>query len=83
MKDLPGPIRIRGDGNTMDGYYDTRLLSRLKRSYDDRRNTLSWGLFIWAASAVGFAPFLPFHAAMVRAIGVAVGWSALHLMGKM
>ena len=63
----------------MDGYYDTRLLSRLKRSYDDRRNTLSWALFIWALAAAGFAIFLPFNAAMIRAIALAVGWSALHL----
>lgn len=63
----------------MDGYYDTRLLSRLKRSYDDRRNTLSWALFVWAITAMGFALFLPFNAAMVRAIAVAIGWSACHL----
>lgn len=74
---------IRGDCNIMDGYYDTRLLYRLKKSYDDRRNTLSWAVFIWAVSAIGFGLFLPFHAAMVRAIAVAAGWSALHLMRKM
>ncbi|HEY2470883.1 MAG TPA: hypothetical protein VGI45_24025 [Terracidiphilus sp.] len=67
----------------MDGYYDTRLLSRLRRSYDDRRNTLTWALFIWAVGAVGFTLFLPFNAAMVRAIALAVGWSALHLFRKM
>lgn len=66
----------------MDGYYDTRLLSRLKRSYEDRSNTLSWALFIWAVTAVGFTPFLPFHSAMVRSIAVAAGWSALHLFRR-
>lgn len=63
----------------MDGYYDTRLLSRLKRSYDNRRNTLSWALFIWLVAAIGFAVFLPFNAAMVRAIALTACWSAAHL----
>lgn len=67
----------------MDGYYDTQLLSRLKKSYDDRRNTLTWAVVICAIAALGFAFFLPFNAAMIRGIAVAVGWSAIHLMGGM
>ena len=67
----------------MDGYYDTRLLSRLKRSYEDRRNTLSWALFIWAVTAVGFGLFMPFNAMMIRSIGVAAGWSAIHFFRRM
>lgn len=66
----------------MDGYYDTRLLSRLKRSYDDRRNTLSWALFIWAVAAIGFAPFVAFQATMLRSIAIAVAWSAIHLLRR-
>lgn len=67
----------------MDGYYDTRLLTRLKRSYDDPRNTLTWAIMIWALSALGFALFLSFHATMVRSIAIAVAWSAIHLIRRM
>lgn len=83
FKDLPGPICIRGDGNTMDGYYDTRFLSRLKRSYDNPRNTLTWALFLWVFTALGFALFLPFNPAMERSICVAAGWAAIHLFRRM
>jgi hypothetical protein len=41
----------------MDEHYNSRLLSRLKHSYADRRDTLSWALLIWAFTAVGFAIF--------------------------
>ena len=65
----------------MDGYYDTQLLSRLKKSYDDRRNTLGWALIICLVAALGFGFFVPFNAAVVRGIAVAAGWSAIHLLG--
>ena len=54
----------------------------LKQSYADRRNTLTWALFIWSFVAVGFALFLPFEATLLRSVGVAVGWSAIHLIRK-
>jgi uncharacterized oligopeptide transporter (OPT) family protein len=67
----------------MDEHYQSaRLLARLKLSYADRRNTLTWALLIWSFTAVGFALFLPFDATMLRSIGVAVGWSAVHLIHK-
>jgi len=67
----------------MDGYYNTRLFSRLEKSYNDRRNTLTWALMIWAFTAVGFAIFLPIDATMVRSIGVAIGWTVIHLIRRM
>ena len=67
----------------MDGYYDTRLLSRLKKSYDDPRNTLTWALIICVVAMIGFGCFVPLNTALVRGIAVAAGWSAIHLMGGM
>jgi hypothetical protein len=64
-------------------YYDSRLFFRLKKNYDDRRNTLTWALMIWAVTAVGFALFLPVEPTLIRSIGVAVGWSAIHLVRRM
>jgi hypothetical protein len=67
----------------MDEHYQGgRLLAKLKQSYADRRNTLSWALFIWSFAAVSFALFLPFGATMLRSVGVAVGWSAVHLIRR-
>jgi hypothetical protein len=43
-----------------------RLLAKLKQSYADRRNTLTWALLIWSVTAVGFALFLPFGAPLCR-----------------
>jgi uncharacterized oligopeptide transporter (OPT) family protein len=63
-------------------HHHGRLLARLKQSYADRRNTLTWALFIWSFTAVGFALFLPFDATMLRSVGVAVGWSAVHLIRR-
>jgi len=62
--------------------HSARVLARLKQSYADRRNTLTWALFIWSFTAVGFALFLPFDATMLRSVGVAVGWSAVHLLRR-
>ncbi|MGA8090774.1 MAG: hypothetical protein WCA10_26100 [Terracidiphilus sp.] len=59
-----------------------RLLARLKQSYADRRNTLTWALFIWSFTAVGFALFLPLEATLLRSVGIAVGWSAVHLIHR-
>jgi hypothetical protein len=59
-----------------------RILAKLKQSYADRRNTLTWALFIWSFAAVAFAVFLPFGATMLRSVGVAVGWSAIHLIRR-
>ena len=68
----------------MDEHYDSsRLFSRLRQSYADRRNTLTWALFIWSFTAVSFAVFMPLQATMVRFIGVALGWSAIHLIRRM
>jgi hypothetical protein len=67
----------------MDEHYNSRLLFRLKQSYADRRNTLSWALFIWAFTAVAFAVFLPVEATMIRSIGVATGWSIIHMVRRM
>jgi hypothetical protein len=67
----------------MDEHYNSRLLSRLQKSYADRNNTLSWALIIWSFTAVGFAAFFPFEATMIRSIGVATGWSIIHLVRRM
>jgi hypothetical protein len=67
----------------MDEHYNSRLIFKLKQSYADPNNTLTWALLIWAFTAVGFALFLPVEATMVRSIGVAVGWSAIHIMRRM
>lgn len=66
-----------------DHYRSGRLLSQLKQSYADRRNTLTWALFIWSFTAVAFALFLPFEATLLRSVGVAVCWSAVHLIRRM
>jgi hypothetical protein len=67
--------------DTMDEHLrNARLLARLRKSYADRGNTLTWALFIWSFTAVGFALFLPFEATLLRSVGVAVGWSAFHLI---
>jgi uncharacterized membrane protein YbhN (UPF0104 family) len=60
-----------------------RVIFRLKQSYADRRNTLTWALLIWSFTAVGFALFMPFDATMLRSVGVAVSWSAIHLIRRM
>ena len=67
----------------MDEHYKSRLFSRLKKSYADRRNTLTWALFIWSFTAVGFAIFMPFEATMLRLVGIAVSWSAIHVIRRM
>lgn len=70
-------------GKTMDEYAGSRLLFRLKRSYDDRRNTLTWALLIWSITAVAFAIFMPFGTTVVRSIGITLGWSVVHLVRRM
>jgi len=67
----------------MEEHYNSRLIYRLKESYADRDNTLSWGLMIWAVTAIGFAMFFPVEATLVRSIGVAAGWSIIHLVRRM
>jgi hypothetical protein len=70
--------------DTMDEHYQSaRLLAKLKQNYADRRNTLTWALFIWSFTALGFALFLPFGATMLRSVGLTVGWSAVHLIRRM
>ena len=59
-----------------------RLLTKLKKSYADPRNTITWALFLWSFTAVGFSLFMPVWPTMVRSIVVAVGWSAIHLMRR-
>jgi len=66
----------------MDENYQPRLLAKLKQNYGDPRNTLTWALLIWSITAVGFAIFLPVEATMVRSVGVAAGWSAIHLLRR-
>jgi hypothetical protein len=60
----------------------SRLLAKLKQSYSDRRNTITWALFLWTFTAVGFSLFMPVWPTMVRSIAVAIGWSAVHLMRR-
>ena len=80
---LPDRHAAEETSDTMDDHYQGgRLLARLKMSYADRRNTLTWALFIWSFTAVGFALFLPFEATLMRSVGVAVGWSAVHLIRR-
>jgi hypothetical protein len=62
--------------------YESRLFSRLKQSYGDPRNTISWALFLWTFTAIGFSLFMPVWPTMVRSICVAAGWSAIHLMRR-
>ncbi len=63
----------------MDEFYEPRLFARLKKSYADPCNTLTWALLIWSFTAVGFALFMPVLATMIRSIAVVAAWSALHL----
>ena len=63
----------------MDEFYQPRLFAMLKKSYADPRNTLTWALFIWSFTAVLFALFMPFEATLLRSVGVAAGWSVIHL----
>lgn len=65
-----------------EDYNSGRLIARLKKSYADRGNTLTWALFIWSLTAVGLALFMPFEATMLRSTCVAVGWSAVHLVRR-
>ncbi|HEY1579887.1 MAG TPA: hypothetical protein VGF82_22705 [Terracidiphilus sp.] len=67
----------------MDEHVESRLFARLKQSYADPRNTITWALLIWSFTAVGFAVFMPAEATIVRSIAVAIGWSAIHLMRRM
>jgi hypothetical protein len=67
----------------MDEQYQSRLLTNLKRSYGNPRNTITWALFLWTFTAVGFSLFMPVWPTMVRSIAVAVGWSAIHLIRRM
>jgi hypothetical protein len=68
----------------MDEHYDSsRLLSKLKQNYADRRNTFTWALVIWAVTGVGFALFLPFETTMIRSTSLAVGWSIIHIIRRM
>lgn len=68
----------------MDEHDQTgRIISRLKQSYADRRNTLTWALLIWSLTAVVFALFLPLEPTMIRSVGVTVSWSAIHLIRRM
>jgi hypothetical protein len=84
FRNLPkSDLATEENSNTMDEHYNSRLFYKLRKSYDDRRNTLSWAIMIWAFTAVGFAVFLPIDATMVRSVGVALGWSAIHLIRRM
>jgi hypothetical protein len=67
----------------MEEEYRSRLFSRLRASYADKRNTISWALMIWTVSAVGFALFMPVGATLVRSVGVAVGWSMIHTLRRL
>jgi hypothetical protein len=66
----------------MDEFYQPRLFARLKQNYSDPRNTLTWALFIWSFTAVGFAFFMPFEATLFRSVLVAAGWSAVRLLRR-
>ena len=66
----------------MDEHYQPRVLAKLKQNYADPRNTLTWALLIWSLTAVGFALFMSVEATMLRSVGVAAGWSAIHLLRR-
>jgi len=66
----------------MNEFYQPRLFARLRQSYSDRRNTLTWALLIWSFTAVSFALFMPVQATMVRSIGVVSVWSVVHLLRR-
>jgi hypothetical protein len=66
----------------MEEQYQSRLFSKLRQSYADPRNTITWALFLWAFTAVGFAIFMPIEPTMIRSVAVAVGWSAIHLIRR-
>lgn len=81
---LPKSVETEETRDAMDEHHQGgRLLAKLKQSYADRRNTLTWALLIWSFTAVGFALFLPFGATMLRSVGVTAGWSAIHLIRRM
>ena len=61
----------------------SRIIAKLKKSYADPRNTITWALFLWTFTAVGFSLFMPVWPTMTRSIAVAVGWSAVHLLRRM
>jgi hypothetical protein len=61
----------------------TRLFSRLKQHYDNKHNTFTWALVIWAITAFGFALFLPAETTVLRSLAVAGFWSAVHFVRRM
>jgi hypothetical protein len=67
----------------MDDEVGRRLFSRLKRSYNDRRNTLTWAILIWSITALACAGFMPAGATIIRSIGLAIGWSVVHHVRRM
>jgi hypothetical protein len=84
LEELPDQFAEEETSDIMDDHYQqSRLLATLKQSYADKRNTLTWALLIWAVTGTAFALFLPFEATMIRSVGVAVGWSAIHLIRRM
>jgi|WetSurMetagenome_2_1015567.scaffolds.fasta_scaffold1292995_2 hypothetical protein len=66
----------------MDEFYRPRLFAKLRQSYADPRNTITWALLIWSITAVLFALFMPFEATMIRSVGIAAAWSAIHLLRR-
>ena len=66
----------------MDGQ-QRRLLAKLRQSYSEPRNTITWALFLWTLTAVGFSLFMPVWPTMVRSIALVVGWSVIHLLRRM
>jgi hypothetical protein len=66
----------------MDEFHQSRLFARLRQSYSDPRDTLTWALFIWSFTAVTFALFMPFEATLFRSVAVAAGWSAIRILQR-
>lgn len=54
------------------------LLSRLKASYSDKRDTLLWALIVWTLGILTLTPLIGAPAAAEYAILVALGWAAVH-----
>jgi len=67
----------------MEESRQSRIIYRLKASYANRNDTLTWALMVWSVSAVALRPFMPYEATLERSIIVAVVWSAVHLLRRM
>jgi hypothetical protein len=70
-------------GQVMEEQRQSRLFSRLRASYTDKKNTFSWALIVWAVSAVALSPFMEVQANLLRSVPIALAWSAIHIVRRM